>query len=270
MGPLGLVLSTPLTIVLVVLGQHVSRLEFLDIMFSDRPALEPHEVFYQRMLAGDPVEARLQARDFLRDRTLAEYCDEIVLPALRRAHVDIMRGLVEGERLSTVLVSFEALLADLSSEKQRAEAVEEGRRFLLLHSDDPLDNPAGRMLAETLRQEGASVILLSMTDARAAAQAQRRSSDCVVLCFFEPLSAQHMRAAARAVRRTTPGARLMVCVWQDMGSAQVEELRRKLHVPSLAIGVSDALRKARAALPPATPAPRPDEGGAPSLGAALP
>jgi predicted PurR-regulated permease PerM len=53
-GPIGLVLATPLTVCLVVLGRHVERLEFLDVMLGDRPALSPPEIFYQRMLAGDP------------------------------------------------------------------------------------------------------------------------------------------------------------------------------------------------------------------------
>jgi hypothetical protein len=65
-GPIGLVLATPLTICLVVLGRHVERLQFLDVMFGDRPALSPPEIFYQRMLAGDPTEALDKAEEFLR------------------------------------------------------------------------------------------------------------------------------------------------------------------------------------------------------------
>lgn len=53
-GPVGLVLATPITVCLVVLGRHVERLAFLDVMLGDRPALAPSEIFYQRMLAGDP------------------------------------------------------------------------------------------------------------------------------------------------------------------------------------------------------------------------
>ena len=65
-GPIGLVLATPLTVCLVVLGRHVERLEFLDVMFGDRPALTPPEIFYQRMLAGDPTEAAEKAEEFLK------------------------------------------------------------------------------------------------------------------------------------------------------------------------------------------------------------
>ena len=63
-GPIGLVLATPLTVCLVVLGRHVERLEFLDVMFGDRPALSPPEIFYQRMLAGDPTEASKRPKSF--------------------------------------------------------------------------------------------------------------------------------------------------------------------------------------------------------------
>ena len=66
-GPIGLVLATPLTVCLVVLGRHVERLAFLDVMFGDRPALSPPEIFYQRMLAGDPAEAAEKAEEFLKE-----------------------------------------------------------------------------------------------------------------------------------------------------------------------------------------------------------
>ena len=74
-GPIGLVLATPLTVCLVVLGRHVERLEFLDVIFGDRPALSPSEMFYQRMLAGDPTEAAGKAEEFLKEKSLSSYFD---------------------------------------------------------------------------------------------------------------------------------------------------------------------------------------------------
>ena len=76
-GPIGLVLATPLTVCLVVLGRHVERLEFLDVIFGDRPALSPPEMFYQRMLAGDPIEAAGKAEEFLKEKSLSSYFDEV-------------------------------------------------------------------------------------------------------------------------------------------------------------------------------------------------
>jgi Predicted permease len=69
-GPIGLILATPLTVCLVVLGRHVEHLKFLEVLLSDRPALSPSENAYQRMLAGDPIEATEQAQSLLKDRTL--------------------------------------------------------------------------------------------------------------------------------------------------------------------------------------------------------
>ena len=78
-GPVGLLLSTPLTLCLVVLGRHVERLAFLDIILGDEPALTVEENFYQRMLADDPDEAAHQAEAFLREKPLAAYYDEVAI-----------------------------------------------------------------------------------------------------------------------------------------------------------------------------------------------
>src|SRR6185436_18373433 len=72
-GPIGLILATPLTMCLVVLGRHVDQLKFLEVMFGDEPPLTPSEVIYQRMLARDPVEAAEQARIFLKEKPLTAY-----------------------------------------------------------------------------------------------------------------------------------------------------------------------------------------------------
>lgn len=245
-GPVGLVLSTPLTIVLVVLGHHVSRLEFLDVLFGDAPALAPHEVFYQRMLAADPVEAGQQAREFLRERPLTAYFDEVALPALRRAHLDIMRGLVSGERLTVLLATLDALLQRLHPPARIDSRPGTKSRALVLYSDDPLDSGAAEMLAQALRQRFASVERLSMTDEPGLREAEDAGADVVCLCFFEPLSAQHMRAATRAARRRASNAAIVLCVWQEAGLRQIADLRRKLHIERIATTVADADRLAEA------------------------
>jgi hypothetical protein len=70
-GPVGLLLSTLLTMCLVVLGRHVEHLQFLEVLLGDRPALAPEESFYQRMLPDDPDEAAHQAEAFLKDKPLS-------------------------------------------------------------------------------------------------------------------------------------------------------------------------------------------------------
>jgi predicted PurR-regulated permease PerM len=101
-GPVGLVLSTPLTLCLVILGRHVDRLEFLDVLFGDRPALTPAENFYQRLLANDPDEALVQAESLLKERSLIAYYDEVALEGLRYAHNDVLRGVVTADQLRRI------------------------------------------------------------------------------------------------------------------------------------------------------------------------
>lgn len=113
-GPIGLILSTPLTLCLVVLGRHVERLEFLDVMLGDRPALTPVESFYQRMLAGDPDEALDQAEQLLRTRSLSSYYDEVALRGLRLAAADAARGVLGRHQLDRVNAAVKELVSDLA------------------------------------------------------------------------------------------------------------------------------------------------------------
>ena len=101
-GPIGLLLAIPLTVVLVVLGRHVERLEFLHVVLGDSPPLSPPERFYQRMLAGDPAEAVEQAEKYIKDRPLIDYYDEVVIEGLRLAQADADRGTLEPSRLADI------------------------------------------------------------------------------------------------------------------------------------------------------------------------
>jgi len=112
-GPIGLILSTPLTLCLVVLGRHVKRLEFLDVLLGDRPALSPVESFYQRMLAGDPDEAGDQAEILLKKMPLSSYYDEVAMQGLQLAVQDVRRGVLAPERLDRMRRSVETMVQDL-------------------------------------------------------------------------------------------------------------------------------------------------------------
>lgn len=112
-GPVGLILSTPLTLCLVVLGRHVKRLEFLDVLLGDRPALSPVESFYQRMLAGDPDEAHDQAEHLLKSSTLLSYYDDVVMKALRLLVEDVVRGVLTVPQIDRIQESIISLIDDL-------------------------------------------------------------------------------------------------------------------------------------------------------------
>jgi predicted PurR-regulated permease PerM len=114
-GPVGLILATPLTVCLVVVGRHVERLKFLDIMLGDRPPLTPPQLVYQRMLAGDPMEAAEQAHDHLKNASLDDYYDAVLLKGLRLAEVDNRLGHLNEERLDRIVATVGELVADLET-----------------------------------------------------------------------------------------------------------------------------------------------------------
>ncbi|SIO58805.1 AI-2E family transporter [Paraburkholderia phenazinium] len=123
-GPIGLILSTPLTLCLLVLGRHVRRLEFLDVLLGDQPALTPIENFYQRALAGDPDEALAQAEILLRERSLCAYYDEVALKGLQLAANDVQRGSVTATQLARIESATNDLIEGLDAYPDHDPATE--------------------------------------------------------------------------------------------------------------------------------------------------
>ena len=123
-GPVGLILSTPLTVCLVVLGRHVDRLEFLDVMLGDRPALTAAESFYQRALAGDAGEAIEQAELFLRDHDLVTFYDEVALRGLALAQLDLARGALDATRLDRIRTTVSELIEDVATQDNSLQDVD--------------------------------------------------------------------------------------------------------------------------------------------------
>ncbi len=118
-GPVGLILSTPLTLCLVVMGRHVKRLEFLDVLLGDRPALTPVESFYQRILAGDADEAQDHAELLLKERSLSTYYDEVALKGLQLAANDAQRGVLGAEQLDRVKSTVKVLVEGLADHEDK-------------------------------------------------------------------------------------------------------------------------------------------------------
>lgn len=251
-GPIGLILSTPLTLCLVVLGRHVERLEFLDVILGDRPALTPVESFYQRMLAGDPDEARDQAEVLLRDRPLSSYYDEVALKGLQLAANDAARGVLTELQLEKIKTSMHDLIEDLDEypdqdppSKEAAEASATGPSrseqdlpkhpapgavpeealppswrgrapVLCIAGRGPLDESAASMLSQLLHKNGLKARVLPH---EAASRMRVGSLDgegvaMVCLCYLEiGGTPSHLRYMLRRLRQRLPAARLLVGLW---------------------------------------------------------
>jgi hypothetical protein len=96
-----------------VLGRHIERLEYLDVILGDRPALTPIENFYQRILSGDPVEALEQAEILLKERPLSSYYDEVALKGLQLASADVLRGVITEAQMERMQVAVYELIDGL-------------------------------------------------------------------------------------------------------------------------------------------------------------
>ena len=268
-GTVGLVLATPLTTCLVVLGRHAPGLAFLETLLGDEPPLTAQETFYQRMLAGDPREAASQARRYLKRGAIADYYDEVALEALRRAQVDVARGDLDDGRLAALTASTRQLLAWLgakgaggrggwraalrrllrlgggSGEVEVDSQPRARRAVAILHGEQPLDPLAAAMLAHVFTQSGLPSQIVSREEARMATSAQCAAVGLVCLCYMEPLTIAHLRAAAVAARRRCPQAKVIICIWRDPDDETFPAMARKLRCDAVVTGVAAAGAAAR-------------------------
>jgi predicted PurR-regulated permease PerM len=196
-GPLGLLLSTPLTLCLVVLARHVERMQFIDVMLGDQPALTPQQAAYQRMLTGDPIEAIEQARSFLKEGSVQEYYDEILLGALRLAEADATLGRLDDARLENIHGTVSEIIEDLGAHGPANVTVFEkaksgkgkvvnvdphklGRSVFCIPGLGRLDDCAAIIVADVLKREG---IVARTAGAETAIDADDAETICV--CFLE-------------------------------------------------------------------------------------
>jgi predicted PurR-regulated permease PerM len=251
-GPIGLVLATPLTMCLVVVGRHVDRLNFLEVMFGDEPPLTPAELIYQRMLARDPVEAAEQAEIFLKKKPLVTYYDEILLEGLKLAQADAERGLLDEDRMQLFRDSVAEIVDDLSTHKDtvapdepadaeaplvqldKAEAVRavallperwrSGTPVMCIPGIGLLDEAAAIVLAQLVERQG---IGARAEQADALSMSRIFSLDAkdvvlICLCYVENASSAQIRYAVRRLRRRAPEAFILVALFGDV--ARVEGL----------------------------------------------
>ncbi|MBR0648740.1 AI-2E family transporter [Roseomonas terrae] len=249
-GPIGLILSMPLTLCLVVLGRHVERLEFLDVLLGDQPALTPAESFYQRMLSGDADEALDQAELFLKDHLLITYYDDVLLKGLQFAARDAARGTLPSPQLAAVITSAHNVIADLASHTEAQPeppsdaaapvthsmteqsvpnasipSVPESpppawrapRSVLCIGGRGTLDEVAAEMLAQLLRRSGLGAETLPNTAVSREEVARLDGTGVAMVCvsYFEASgSPAHLRYLLRRLRqRLAPDTPILVGGW---------------------------------------------------------
>ncbi len=127
-GPVGLLLATPLTVCLAVLGRYVPSLRFLGVLLSDEEVLTPEKRFYQRLLAADVDEAAEVAAEFLKGKSLEELYDVVILPALALAEGDCLAGRLDEEQQEFVFHNARLLVEDIAPRAAGIIAGENGSK----------------------------------------------------------------------------------------------------------------------------------------------
>jgi len=262
----------------VVLGRHVDRLEFLEVLLGNEPALSPSQLVYQRLLAGDPVEAIDQAEEFVKEKLLVEYYDDVLLGGIRLAGLDARKGLLEEDRAVRIKETVAEILEDLSShvdiksEKvvppgelsklSRLSEVEaepvvgatnelpaewREERVLCIPGVGQLDEAVALVVAEVLRRRGFGVRAEqagSLSVSRIFTQ-DTKGVSAICVCFIESASAAQIGYAVRRLRRKVPEAFILIALLGNRGTSEDAE---QLREASKADAIETTLEGVRACL----------------------
>ncbi len=237
-GPIGLLLSTPLTVCLAVLGRHVPQLDFFHVLLGSEPVLSDEERLYERLLAGDPPEGSAHAEEYLEENSLVDFYQQVAIPALALAERDRVRGVLDDEHRALIGQGMLSIIEDLSDhEDVPLEPVEtedgeiheppqppepitpgpewQGFPVLCMAGRGELDEASAAMLAQLIERRGLGV--------RVAPHAASRSSNLfkldtdgvriVCVCYMNIDSVAHARFLVRRLRRKAPDVRILVAMW---------------------------------------------------------
>lgn len=230
-GPVGLILSTPLTVCLVLLGRYVPRLSFLEVLLGDEPALRPEELFYQRLLAMDPDEARNIAEIQLKEKSLESLYETVLIPALRLAeqdrHMDAF-GQRTGEFISQ---STRELIDDLGGRVVRQEAENKvaessarsdrrlvDREIVCVPARDDADELVGMMFSQVLRQAGFGATYLAIGSVDEMLDRVGKGDYRIALVSaLPPFAVGQARSLCKRLRARFPDLMIVIGLWEFTG-----------------------------------------------------
>jgi predicted PurR-regulated permease PerM len=241
----GLLLSTPLTVCLVVLGRYVPSLGFLNVLLGDEPVLAPHEHYYQRLLAGDQNEAKQVLESYLKDKSLEELYGSVVIPALSLAEHDRHRGELDEVTQNLIYQGTREIIDELgepSSGEPRQESHEVSSELgetknggqdrvdvLCIPARDAADDVVASLLCQLLERQGYVAQSLSMsTTTEMLSQAATLKPRVVCISALPPFAVNHTRALYARLRSQSANLQIIVCLWQFDGDP--EKLANRLRL----------------------------------------
>lgn len=236
-GPVGLVLATPLTVCLTVIGRHVPQFAFINKLLSDDAVLPAHLRLYQRMLALDPEEAYEVAEEHLRGNSLTSLYDKVILPALRLAEQDRHHDRLDEPKQDFIVHTVGDLIEEFGTEEEERLAEEDSSEngesrnkyisILCVPARDEADGLAGKMLAQLLEQRGMDchVVMTKSLASETVEHARERNASVVCISAMPPFAATHARYLVKRLRPHFGQLRILVGLWHMEGSSKKSEKR---------------------------------------------
>jgi predicted PurR-regulated permease PerM len=226
-GPAGLILSTPLTVCVVVLGRYVPEFSFLHVLLGDEAVLEAEARFYQRLLALDDQEARAVAAVYLREHSLSELYDAVIIPALTMAEQDRHKGALDSTREEFLFMSVKEMVVEFSERTLKSDAVSadgeaSAGRVFCVPANDEADEITAAMLAQLLEQAGHAAISFSLDDAQqqAVGLMDPAENDTFCISALPPFAFARARTLSRELQMRFPRAKVIAGVWGFSGDTE--------------------------------------------------
>jgi predicted PurR-regulated permease PerM/CheY-like chemotaxis protein len=227
-GPIGLLVSTPLTVLLLVLGRRIPQLEFLYILLGDEPVLSPEAHYYQRLLAMDEDEARKVAKEYLNDKTLIELYDSVLIPALSMAEQDRHENELDETRQKFVHESTAELIEDLErnaaipKELKRNGPAPSPFSVLCIPARYEADALVILMLAQLLRHSGYEVEVSEAGLGEVVlAKLEKCQPNVVFISALPPFAVSHASSLCRKARKRCPDVKVVIALWGSTADAKV-------------------------------------------------
>jgi predicted PurR-regulated permease PerM len=270
-GPAGLILSTPLTVCVVVLGRYFPQLSFLHILLGDEQALEAEAQLYQRLLAMDQSEARTIVDSFLKEKPLIELYDSVLIPTLSLAEQDRHNGTIDAPHEEFLFLSVNEMVAEFSeyqpvlslpseedSDRAPRSAAHFSGRILCLPAHDQADEIAAAMLAQLLEQKG--YVALSFPHGTSPlemlALADPGKEDVICISALPPYAFAPARMICKQMRGRFPRNKLVAGIWGFKGDTEKAKTRFERSQPDrLVTALAQALEQIEALVNPQHVAP---------------
>jgi predicted PurR-regulated permease PerM len=212
-GATGLVLATPLTVCLVVGGKYISGLAIFDRLLGEGRALQPHLWLYQRLLARDENEAGDVLEEFASEHTLAQTCEELLLPALAQLKRDVASGRITAADSGFVADSLLEIIDELPRDEDGAPPSEAHVLFVGLPTQDRLDEIALRLLGVLLRRERGCELEIFSADkliGERIADVEQRAAAAVCVVTLPPGDIGAARGVCKRLRARFPDLPILV------------------------------------------------------------